>query len=203
MINIPDKALVGKHIPKNRFTGKLRTQISEWIDVIVWIGKLSSETMNIKKSEDVPEIEIIELKLKEKTYKRDIVAGIEKVIPYPILFILSFDCKTRLVMSYKSMNNPNLYFSSEWNQETNLSLPYAIDTKHLLHELLFSFIPILRRKEETIDEIIERHKKITRLENDCIRLQKKIDTEKQPPKRISLNGELKSKKKELILLKSR
>lgn len=201
MINIPDKALVGKHIPKNRFTGKLRTQISEWIDVIVWLGKLSSESMNIKKSDDVPEIEIIELRLKEKTLKKDIVSGIEKVIPYPILFVLSFDGKTRLVMSYKSLN-PNLYYSSEWNKDTNLTIPYAIDTKHLLHELLFSFIPILRRKGETIEEIIERYKRIIRLEIDCNRLQKRIDNEKQPPKRISLNGELKSKKKELILLKS-
>jgi len=200
MIQIPQKAIVGKNIPKNRFIGKLKNKISEWIEGIIWLGKLSPESLNINKSEGVPEIEIIELRLKGKNIKSDIISGIDKSIPYPILFILHFEGKSKLMMSLKE-NAPNLYFSTEWSDKTNLSLPYAIDMEHLYHELLLNLIPLKHREEERIEEIVERYKTITKLNTESLKLQREVEREKQPNKRVALNSDLRKIKKQINLLK--
>ena len=156
--------------------------------------------MNIKTSEGVPEIEIIELRVKGKNIKPDIISGIDKSIPYPILFTLSFEGKSKLMMSLKE-NSPNIYFSTAWSDKTNLSLPYAIDMEHLYHELLFNLIPLKHREEERIEEIVERYKTITRLNTESLRLQKEVDNEKQPNKRVTLNAKLRNIKRQINLLK--
>ena len=200
MIQIPQKAYIGKRIPKNRFTGKLRQKLFEPIEDIIWKYKLSPDSINIGESDKLSEIQIIEIRLKEKLNRTDFLSPIDKSIPYPILFIMKFDEQSRLLMAFKE-SSPNLYFSTEWSAETSLSLPYALTLSQLYHEFLFLLIPLGRKENESIEAIVARYKELVRLENEKTKLQSAVDNEKQPNIRVKLNGDLTVLKKQILLLK--
>ena len=72
MIKLPKECIVDKFIPKKIFYEKvslsanLKQEFVDKLDKIYWKYKISEDTLNISKTENVEEIEIFELTLKEK-----------------------------------------------------------------------------------------------------------------------------------------
>ena len=93
MINLPSNCEVNKFIPKKTFYEKVNISSSakqdfiDKLEKIYWKYKLSEDTINITKTEEVEEIEIFELVLKEKCDVKSLIKVITKEIPYVILFI--------------------------------------------------------------------------------------------------------------------
>ena len=79
MINLPDRCKVNKFIPKKTFYEKIGVSTSvkddfiNNIDKITWLYKLSEDTLGISKSQDVEEIQIFEIILKEKVLPKNII----------------------------------------------------------------------------------------------------------------------------------
>ena len=92
MIKLPKKCVVDKFIPKKIFYEKvnlsssLKQEFVDKVDKIYWKYKISEDTLNISKTENVEEIEIFEITLKEKVDCKNIIKVITKNIPYIILF---------------------------------------------------------------------------------------------------------------------
>ena len=113
MIELPKACVVDKFIPKKTFYEKvnisnsIKEEFTEKLSKIYWRYKISEDTINISKTEDVEEIEIFELELKEKYNCKNIIRIITKNIPYPILFYIKYESNFQYAIKY----NDEIFFS--------------------------------------------------------------------------------------------
>lgn len=122
MIELPRACVVDKFIPKKTFYEKvnisnsIREEFTDKLSKIYWRYKISEDTINVSKTEDIEEIEIFELELKEKYNCKNVIRVITKNIPYPILFYIRYENDFQYAIKY----NEEIYFS-EWNNELTFS----------------------------------------------------------------------------------
>lgn len=195
MINLPDRCKVNKFIPKKIFYEKIGVSTSikddfiNNIDKITWLYKLSEDTLGISKSQDVEEIQIFEIILKEKVLPKNIIKIISKAIPYKILFVLKYD------KDYcYSIKVDNIYFT-EWNEDIEFNINGL--TLETIYENLVKSIIKENNNTNTFDDIIENKSKVDELTKKIEQLTNKVNNEKQFNKKVGLNLELQKLKKEM------
>jgi hypothetical protein len=111
--NLPAQSFVNKFIPKNKIFGKvilntkIRNEFTDKIQKITWKYKLSEETININKTDNIEEIQIFEIELKEQIIPKNILKIIDKIIPYPILYIFTYKNEFAYGISLKDENAQN------------------------------------------------------------------------------------------------
>lgn len=195
MINLPDRCKVNKFIPKKTFYEKIGVSTSvkddfiNNIDKITWLYKLSEDTLGISKSQEVEEIQIFEIILKEKVLPKNIIKIISKAIPYKILFVLKYD------KDYcYSIKVDNIYFT-EWNEDIELNINGL--TLETIYENIVKSIIKENNNTNTFDDIIENKSKVDELTKKIEQLTNKVNNEKQFNKKVELNLELQKLKKEM------
>ena len=200
MITLPDRCKVNKFIPKKTFYEKIGVSTSikddfiNNIDKITWLYKLSEDTLGISKSQDVEEIQIFEIILKEKVLPKKIIKIISKAIPYKILFILKYD------KDYcYSIKVYNIYFT-EWNEDIEFNINGL--TLETIYENIVKSIIKENNNTNTFDNIIENKSKVDELSKKIEQLTNKVNNEKQFNKKVELNLELQRLKKEMEELKN-
>ena len=200
MITLPDRCKVNKFIPKKTFYEKIGVSTSikddfiNNIDKITWLYKLSEDTLGISKSQDVEEIQIFEIILKEKVLPKKIIKIISKAIPYKILFILKYD------KDYcYSIKVDNIYFT-EWNEDIEFNINWL--TLETIYENIVKSIIKENNNTNTFDNIIENKSKVDELSKKIEQLTNKVNNEKQFNKKVELNLELQRLKKEMEELKN-
>ena len=198
MINLPDRCKVNKFIPKKTFYEKIGVSTSikddfiNNIDKITWIYKLSEDTLGISKSQDVEEIQIFEIVLKEKVLPKNIIKIISKAIPYKILFVLKYD------KDYcYSIKVDNIYFT-EWNEDIEFNINGL--TLETIYENIVKSIIKENNNTNTFDNIIENKSKVDELSKKIEKLTNKVNNEKQFNKKVELNLELQRLNKEMEVL---
>lgn len=200
MISLPDRCKVNKFIPKKTFYEKIGVSTSvkddfiNNIDKITWLYKLSEDTLGISKSQDVEEIQIFEIILKEKVLPKNIIKIISKAIPYKILFVLKYD------KDYcYSIKVDNIYFT-EWNEDIELNINGL--TLETIYENIVKSIIKENNNTNSFDDIIENKSKVDELSKKIEQLTNKVNNEKQFNKKVELNLELQRLKKEMEELKN-
>lgn len=200
MINLPDRCKVNKFIPKKTFYEKIGVSTSvkddfiNNIDKITWLYKLSEDTLGISKSQDVEEIQIFEIILKEKVLPKNIIKIISKAIPYKILFVLKYD------KDYcYSIKVDNIYFT-EWNEDIEFNINGL--TLETIYENIVKSIIKENNNTNIFDDIIENKSKVDELSKKIEQLANKVNNEKQFNKKVELNLELQRLKKEMEKLKN-
>ena len=113
-LNIPPACKVDKPIFKKQFydnvsfNAKDKELFSSVVDKIVWRYCLKPETINIlpykDEARDYPEIEVIEVVLKEEKGLRRIAEIIMRSIPYPMLLIFVLGGKTQLWAAHQRLS---------------------------------------------------------------------------------------------------
>lgn len=212
MINIPDRALLNRRIPKAKFykqievDSKLERKFIDEIDNIIWKYKLSQETTNLKPTKKVEEIQVFEISLKEKYISKEVLENIDRVIPYPILYILKYKDNIKLAIAYKERNKidenkmvVHSYYQSEWIKEYELAVDIlkGLSLEDVYDNLLRQLIPIENTLEDDIEKLIKLNEKQESLKKEIEKLEKKVKREKQFNRKVDLNIELQKKKKEL------
>ncbi len=218
MFNLPERTLCGKKIPKNKFYEKLEagTKLKDLfvsqVEQIIWKYKLSKETINLEPSDDVTEIQIFELFLKQREFSGEILESIDKFIPYPILYVLIYNGEAKLAMAYKLRNKNNenrsivqSYYESEWRpiSEISMNIVSGLDLKAVYENIIRNLMPIKPLNHENLVETVERQAQIAAVEKEIKKLEAKIKNEKQFNIKVSLNIELQKKIKELESLVNR
>jgi hypothetical protein len=90
----PTAAKFGRVIPKEKLysqvnaNAELKQLFVSQIAQIKWAYKLAENTINLAKTEQVEEIEVIQIKLKTKSLDEKLLAAIDKAIPHPTIFLL-------------------------------------------------------------------------------------------------------------------
>lgn len=199
MIELPKECIVDKFIPKKIFYEKvslssnLKQEFVDKIDKIYWKYKISEDTLNISKTENVEEIEIFELTLKEKVNCKNIIKVITRNIPYIILFEICYNDEVQ----YAIKHNDDIYFTN-WNEKIDFNFN-GIDLS-VVYENIIRSVTNISKQDNNIDEELEKGKKLKEVQKEIERLENKMKVEKQFNKKVELNKnilELKKQKEEL------
>ena len=195
MINLPKNCEVNKFIPKKTFYEKVNISSSvkqafvDKLEKIYWKYKLSEDTINITKTEDVEEMEIFELVLKEKCDVKSLIKVITKEIPYIILFIVKFNDE----FQYAVKVDENILITN-WNEEKEFNF-IGINLKEVYNNIVRKIID--DDSTENIKTILENNIQKEELEKKINALRIKINKEVQFKKKVELNQELRILEKEL------
>lgn len=218
MLNLPERTLYNRRIPKNKFysnmkaDSKIESLFVNEVDHIVWKHKLSEETTNLDSTKEVQEIQVFEIYLRGKHLSKEVLENIDKVIPYPILYILRYEEKIKLTIAYKERNKTdenrmviNSYYETNWVKEDELDIQLlsGLTLKDVYENILRQLIPIESSINQNIEDVIELNKSIENLKREIESLEKKVIREKQFNKKVEINRELRMKTKELNSLINR
>lgn len=196
MIILPKSCLVNKIIPKKKFyeqvtlSSTIKEEFINSLDKITWMYKLSPSTLNIAKTDNVEEVQVIELELKINKIPNNVIRIITKTIKYPILFIIKYqnDC------CYLIKIEDNIY-TTNWNEEININYN-AINL-----EILYQNIVKLIIKEENTNKDFNTLIKDKSKEQELIKkiniLENKVRQEKQFNLKVELNQKLRKLQEEL------
>lgn len=212
MLNLPKRTLYNKRIPKNKFykvigtDNKLESRFTHEVQNIIWKHKLSKETTNLEATKEVEEIQVFEIFLKEESLSKEVLENIDRVIPYPILYILYYNGKIKLTIAYKEKNKLDenrmvihSYYETDWMKEEELDIEIltGLTLKDVYENLIRQLLPIESLKDKDIGDLIELHQTIEKLDREIEVLEKRMYREKQFNKKVEINRELRRMKKEL------
>lgn len=179
----------------------------EQIKVIYWRNKIASSTTNLATGSTVTEIEVFEIKLKTNLLDEGVLRQIDKEIPYHILFLLEYDGKYQAWTAYKEAASGNTafkvnqYYHTDWMTEDELPLKLdGLNVDAVYENFVYQIAgdTLQANENESLQDAVERDKKIQSLKKQIEVLQAKIRKEKQLNVQMELNKEL---NKELKLLK--
>lgn len=162
MINFPERCKVNKFIPKKTFYEKIgvstavKDEFVNYIEKIIWLYKLSEETIGITKTEKTEEIQVFELTLKSKIIPKNIIRIITKSIPYKILFVLKFENE----FCYAIRVVEDIYFT-EWNEEITMNL-VGLNLDDIYKDIVKSIIKEQDNDKE-FEDIIDKKNKVDEL----------------------------------------
>lgn len=202
MFDLPKSTIVNRFIPKNAFdeysNAKQKRLFIEKVNKIRWLNKLSAETINLT-GNDIKEIQVFEIELKQRDLITDVLKVIDKAIPYHILFILVFNDSFLLSASQKHIHptNENLAvidwtFTSGWIEKDSGN--YKFNLKKSLDYVFADLIYQISGKQKTEDlniaELISKEEKIKQLSSRIEKLKSEIKGCRQFNRKVELNIEL-------------
>src|SRR5690606_40383855 len=151
MFQLPSSTLVNRKIPKNKFYEKLQANhhlkelFTEQVESIIWKHKLSKDTIRLEPKEDIEEIQIFEVHLKEQSYSLELLRSIDKAIPYPILHVLIYEGQAKLAIAYKERNQTDdnrsvvhSYHETDWQlvESIELNILQGLDLKAVYENII-------------------------------------------------------------------
>lgn len=195
MLDIPKKCYENKFLPKKIFYEKIaispsvKEEFTNQVDRITWLYKISPDTIGISKTNNVEEIEVFKLDLKEKIIPKNVIKVITKGVPYKILFLLKYNEEYCYLLKIDDIYN------LEWNKDINIDFN-AINLEVLSENIAKT---IIDKKEDNrnFEIIIEEKRKIDDLNKKISNLRSKIKSEKQFDRKLELNNELNKLLKEM------
>jgi len=217
----PEKSRFGRKIPKSKFyenanfNAKLKDKFINQIDKIVWQYKLAPNTLNLDATDEVPEIQVLDIFLKTKEIDQAMLELIDKAIPLPIIFQLHHENKIKIKAAYKrpsdSANNKwvlESYIESEWEANTIMKqlMPQVLNLGKLYEAILSTLIPVefrSNKKNENIGEQINIINQVKLLQKNIEKLNSNYKQEKQRNRQFEINQQIKLKQKELDKLNNR
>jgi hypothetical protein len=201
--NLPDSTFVKRIIPKNAFDDYTNTrqkkEFAKVVEKIRWLNKISKETINLEFNE-IQEIQIFEIELREKKEIPKLLEVIEKAIPYHIIFLVHYKDEAYISTTKKHPNpldeNKSVIdwtFKSDWFKLSESK--YILELRKNIDFVYKTFclkISGAKLPEETpIAELINNQEKIKTLKNEIDSLKSQIAKEKQFNKKVELNLKLK------------
>lgn len=199
MLELPQNCLVDRFIPKKTFYERvnisttLKQEFINKLEKIIWKYKISQDNLNIAKTDEVEEIEIFELVLKEKCDVKNIIKVITKEIAYPILFIVKFNEEFQYAIKYKD----NIYFS-DW--DNNIKFNFVDFNLEKVYENIVKAITNIGNNIEYIEVELEKQQEIIKIQNEINKLEIQIKKEQQFNRKVEINKrilELKNKMEKL------
>lgn len=205
---LPQSTLVNRNIPKNAFddyaNSKQKRDFTNYVSKITWKYKISQETVNLS-GDDVKEIQLFEIILKEKQSISSLLDLIDKSIPYHIIFIINFEEEV-LIRTAKKHPHPinpdnsviDWVFLSGWiNKDKcdfSLKLKGSIDSTY---HAFCSLISDDKKRFASIAEMIEYQSQVKELSFLIEKLESQIKKSKQFNRKTELNMELNNYKNKL------
>jgi len=215
LFDYPKSAAFGRVLPKNKIyehaspSTAVKNLFVRQVEQITWQFKLGPETVNLKGTPAVPEIQIFSIFLKMGELKYDVLQCIDRAIPFPILFELRYEGKIRAAAAYKRPSDADKskwvvsdYFETAWlpTEAPRTALPMVFDLEALYARLLAPLLPFPARLGEGLHACVERMEKIRSKQRELDKCEANLRKEKQFNRKVAINAELRALKQEIETL---
>lgn len=212
LFSYPKQAAFNRVLPKSKIydyakpSRSIRERFVAEVDRIVWKYKLAPETINLPARPSVPEIQVFEVVQRTEELSTSILRTIDKAIPFPIFYELIHDSKIKCAAAYKRPSDSDsakwvvdAYFETDWfaNDEPREALPVALDLASLYEQILRRYIDIPARRNESLKDHVARISMIRSKQADRVKLERRLEQEKQFNRKVELNHELRTLTSEL------
>ena len=210
-MKFPDSTYFNRKLPKQRFYENLtisaatKKSFVDQIKSIYWENKISADTINIAAENKVTEIEIFRINLNQDTIDESVLRLLDKGIPYPIIFILQYNGKSKLCVAYKEISSTgechivSQYYHTEWDLESNIELEISgLSIESVYHGFIRQIAgDRISENSSNIKYDIEISKQKDKLVIEIERAEKMAWKEKQPKKKFELADRIKKLKRQL------
>ncbi len=212
----PKAAAFGRVVPKSRIyehagaSTALRDMFVTQVDQIVWKYKLAPETTNLAATKAVSEIQVFGISLRTGKFDEEVLRAIDRAIPFPLIFELSWMGKQKAVAAFKRPSDVDStkwvvsgYFATDWapDDAARLPLPVALNLGGLYDALITALMPKAAAAAEDTGEDIQgrvaRMEAIRAKTREVDRIKARLAREKQFNKRVAINAELRAARQEL------
>lgn len=223
LIDYPKRARVGRVVPKNRImvagtpSRRVRNQLSAQVARITWQYKLAPETLNLKGSKAVPEIQMFRVALKPAGVSDDlpvdVLKCIDRAIGFPLIFELTAGREDgarrdaiRVAATYKRPSEADAskwvigdYFATDWlpADTPRAPLPVALELARLYEQMLRQLIALPAHEGESIAALAERHRQMAIKQREYRRLEARLHRERQFNRKVEINRQLRALSAEL------
>lgn len=207
LFQYPKNAAVGRVVPKTKIyehapaNTALKSLFVRDVDRIVWRFKLSPETTNLSETESVKEIQIVGISLKTGKFDEKVLRGIDKAIPFPLIFELTHGPRRKVAAAFKRPSQADStkwvtseYFVTDWIPEraARAPLPVALNLAALYREILTAMMPVQVRCGEDVHAYMARLDAVRFQARELDRIKRRLANERQFNKRIAIYAELRS-----------
>jgi hypothetical protein len=212
----PKAAAFGRVVPKSRIyehagvSTALKDLFVTQVDQIIWKYKLAPETMNLAATKSVSEIQVFGISLRTGKLDEEVLRAIDRAIPFPLIFELSWSGKRKAVAAFKRPSDADstkwvfsAYFATDWapDDARRRTLPVALNLGGLYDALLTALMPRAAADgEQAVEDI---HARVARMEGlraktrEVDRIKARLAREKQFNKRVVINAELRAARQDL------
>lgn len=203
LFTYPAKAAFGRIVPKAKLyehgnaAAGLKGFFTEQVEQVIWQYKLAPETINLPASPGVPEIQVFSVRLRRPDLHRDVLRCIDRAVSFPILFELHYQDRLQAVACYKRPSETESsrwvcsdYFSADWLavEGQRSILPVALNLGGLYEHLLHALIPLSRRPNESLSDLVERVGKAHTVRKEMDKAISQLATEKQFNRKVEINA---------------
>jgi hypothetical protein len=199
MLGLPYSTEVNRRVAKEKLyanttlTQQLRDIIKDRIESIVWRNKLADSTMGISAGETISEIQVFEVRLRQRELDKRVLPAIAKAIPYKILFLLVFNEEVQAWIEASGA-----FYNTEWLPLEGFTLKFeGLNLDAVYENLTRQISGGCLGVDGDIYKAVENDQRRQKLERDIAALEKKLRREKQFNRQVELNDKLKRHKKEL------
>ena len=170
---------------------------------------MAPETINLPAKPSVPEIQIFAIALKMPELSEDVLRCIDQAIPFPIIYQLTFEDRIKSKAAYKRPSDADAskwvvdgYFETDWqlSDTERIELPVALDLAGLYDQMLRRLLPLPPRAGESLKAQVERLGQIRSKQNECRKMEARLQKEQQFNRKVELNAQLRQLKLELANL---
>lgn len=217
MFAYPKQAEFNRPVPKTKIYAHARPskRIKELfvaqVGEILWKYKLAPETVNLPPRKGINEIQVFEIVLRTPQLDPAVLQAIDRAIPFPLVFQLTYEEQVRFAASYK---RPSEADAAKWVVEASFQtepqpaaaerppLPVALDLAGLYEQIVRRHIPLSPRSGETLGEQVARYNALTAKQKAQRQLEARLAQEKQFNRKVELNAQLREVGAELALLQN-
>jgi hypothetical protein len=211
----PAQAAFQRVIPKSKILGQvrasrsLRQRFTDEVEQIVWQYKLSPETINLPAREGVGEIQVFGIGLRTKELSEPVLRAIDKAIPFPLVYELSFEDCLKPVVAYKRPSEADYskwvieqYFEGDWvtGDSAREPLPVALNLALLYENIVRSYCRLTALPGESLAAQVRRIQTIEIKRTEYQKLKTRLAQEPQFNRKVELNRQLREVKQQLTAL---
>jgi hypothetical protein len=204
-------------VPKTMFyrfmevNPRMKVRFVNDVAQICWLYKLSTTTLNVTDSDEMKEIEIFMVMLKQQDCPTDLFTFIDTNMPHHIVFILKYEESYMLLVNYKEWKDNthtqfriNKTFASPWVERERLTLKIeGLSLPRIYDNFVAQVSGIGEHKAGSLAEIVELKKRIAAMETELHVLEKKMRREPQYDVQVKMNQQVKAKRQELAAIKKK
>ena len=217
ILHYPQSTIVSRVVPKTMFykfmevNPRMKLRFVNDVVNITWLYKLSAGTLNVTDTEEMKEIEVFVVNLKQPDCPTDLFTFIDVNMPHHIVFVLVHDESAMLLINYKVWTDDthtkfkiNQTFASPWVPLTELELTVQGQSLPRIYDNFVAQVSgIGEHKAGALEEIVELKAKIAKAEAELASLQRKMRKEPQLDRQLAINKQVKAKRQELSELRQK
>ena len=217
LLHYPQSTIVNRVVPKTMFykfmevNPRMKSRFVNDVVNITWPYKLSAGTLNVTDTEEMKEIEVFVVNLKQPDCPTDLFTFIDTNMPHHIVFVLVHDNSAMLLINYKDWTDDThtkfrirQAFASPWMPMADLELSVQGQSLPRIYDNFVAQVSgIGEHKAGSLEDIVALRKLIAIIEAELKTLEKRMRKEPQLDRQLAMNKQVRQKRKQLAEIKQK